>query len=1113
MKNTHQNTNSSKSKHTRILSLLPVAAALAITPASTASLIVNGSFETGTPPGNGSHETVSNSNVTGWTTGNGTVWYMTSSNWGGGGPVGGGDFLVNVTGNATIFQSFGVTAGTDYSVSYYEERRGGGGYVDTTLSLGGGTFISYGGGTPVGVSAGPGTSILQTTAHNTSWTLHSFTFRADTTTTATLTFANVYGGGRGGDNDGVFLDLISVDALVVARSVWTGNDNGQWVTSGNLAGTPPTNWVLSTDPLTEVNFLAGAATLFDDSAVPAGPVAVGINAADVAPGEVTFNNENKAYVLSGAFGIAGGANLIKSGAGTVTIGTPNSYTGGTTVTAGSLILTGSGTLGATSGTLTVNGAAAIVDLGTTSQTVGAVSLKSGATIDNGTLTGTSFSVESGTVGAALAGSGAALAKTTAGTVTLTGANTYDGGTTVTAGTLALSGAGTLGATTGALTVNGGTTIVDLGLTSQTVGAVSLKNGAQINNGTLTGTSFAVESGSIGADLSGTGAVLTKTTTGTVALSGANTYDGGTNINDGVLALGSSGALGATGAISFGGGKLQFSAGNTTDYSARFSADPSQAYALDTNGQDVTFATALTSVGGTLAKSGAGTLTLAVANTHTGTTVVSGGALKLGHNQALQNSTVSAVTGGGLAFATGVTSPTLGGLTGAVNVALTTESAEDVALTVDGNGQSTTYSGTLSGGNGLTKAGVGTLTVTAAQAYAGPTIVSDGTLKLTGQNAVQLITNGSFETGTPPGNGSHENVASSNVTGWTTGGSSGIVWYMTSSNWGGGGPTGGGNFLVNVNGTMSIFQSFGVTAGTDYSVSYYEEQRGGGGYMDTTLSLGGGTFISYGGGTPVGVSSPSATTLLQTTAVNAGWTLHSFTFRPDTTTTATLTFANAYIPGVTGDNDGVFLDRVSVTSTVQTPNLLPISTPVSIGDNATLDLSDTNQKIASLADAAGPTPTGHRVLFGGATLTIGAASGETTFTGAILSTVGDGSAVEKVDASVQNLNGAQTYDSLTVTAGTLNVNGELGTTPATGTASVVVADNAMLKFGSVSQTLSSLTIGAGATVTFTSGVASGAFSGGGSKGLNLGTAAVPEPGTLGLLLTGALGMLKRRRRQA
>ena len=86
-------------------------------------------------------------------------------------------------------------------------------------------------------------------------------------------------------------------------------------------------------------------------------------------------------------------------------------------------------------------------------------------------------------------------------------------------------------------------------------------------------------------------------------------------------------------------------------------------------------------------------------------------------------------------------------------------------------------------------------------------------------------------------------------------------------------------------------------------------------------------------------------------------------------------------------------------------------------------------------------------------------------------------------------------------------------PLTATGGTDVVANGNLKFGSVSQALSSLTIGAGATVVFTSGTASGALSGGGegkAPGFG-GGAVVPEPGTLGLLLVGALGMLNRRRR--
>ena len=96
--------------------------------------------------------------------------------------------------------------------------------------------------------------------------------------------------------------------------------------------------------------------------------------------------------------------------------------------------------------------------------------------------------------------------------------------------------------------------------------------------------------------------------------------------------------------------------------------------------------------------------------------------------------------------------------------------------------------------------------------------------------------------------------------------------------------------------------------------------------------------------------------------------------------------------------------------------------------------------------------------------------------------------------------------LTASAGTTNVNSVLGS----GSSAVSVSGATTLKFGSVSQTLGSLTIGAGSTVTFTSGLAS--FSGGGGKAPSLGgSAVVPEPGTLGLLLVGALGVLSRRRR--
>ena len=133
--------------------------------------------------------------------------------------------------------------------------------------------------------------------------------------------------------------------------------------------------------------------------------------------------------------------------------------------------------------------------------------------------------------------------------------------------------------------------------------------------------------------------------------------------------------------------------------------------------------------GGLNKYGLGTLVLAAANAYSGPTSVVGGTLNLANPLAIPSNTLSVGSSGSLTFAAGNTSPTLGGLAGAGNVNLTSVASEPVTLNVGTNGQSTSYSGVLSGRGGLVKQGGGILTLAAPSLYVGPTAILGGELRL------------------------------------------------------------------------------------------------------------------------------------------------------------------------------------------------------------------------------------------------------------------------------------------------------------------------------------------------------------------------------------------------
>lgn len=140
--------------------------------------------------------------------------------------------------------------------------------------------------------------------------------------------------------------------------------------------------------------------------------------------------------------------IQNSGTSNLAITAASSYIGDVTVSAGTLNLSGSSALSAAS-ILTVDGYNAVLNLGGTTQTIGTLKLKNNGVVANGTLSGSAYELENGSVSAVLAGSGT-LTKTTAGTVLLSGANTYGGATTIGGGKLLING--TLAAGAGGIEV-------------------------------------------------------------------------------------------------------------------------------------------------------------------------------------------------------------------------------------------------------------------------------------------------------------------------------------------------------------------------------------------------------------------------------------------------------------------------------------------------------------------------------------------------------------------------------------------------------------------------------------------------------------------------------------
>jgi filamentous hemagglutinin family protein len=499
----------------------------------------------------------------------------------------------------------------------------------------------------------------------------------------------------------------------------------------------------------------------------AGPVTLGANGITSVTGTQ--------LTLAGAIGDGGGGfGLNNTGAGILTLSGANTYTGTTTVSAGTVALGVSNAL-ANAGALLVNGGT--FDLGASDQTLAGVQLLSGSiTGTTGTLSSAAnFDLQAGTVTAILGGAGG-VAKTGAGTVTLSGNNTYAGATTVSAGTLAATANNALG-TTGAgttvaagatldfqnvnyaslegVTLNGGTLASSLG-TSSFAGPVTLGATGLVS---VAGTQLTL-SGAIGDGGSGFG--LTKSGTGTLVLTSAETYTGTTTVSAGTLTLGASNLLVSSTSLLVNGGTFNLGANNQTFAGVQLASGSiagAGGVLTSTTNYDLRSGTVSAILAGAVGvnKTTGGAVTLSGNNTYTGATTVSAGALGAAANNAL------GTTGAGTTVAAGalldfqnvnyasLEPVTLNG--GAIGTSVGTSIfAGPVTLGASSFGSVSGTQLTLTGvigdggsGFGFTKNGAGTLVLANTETYTGNTTVSGGTLTLGGSNLLvnttSLIVNG------------------------------------------------------------------------------------------------------------------------------------------------------------------------------------------------------------------------------------------------------------------------------------------------------------------------------------------------------------------------------------
>ncbi len=586
----------------------------------------------------------------------------------------------------------------------------------------------------------------------------------------TLVASNVEALGTGDVTDNATLELNTGGDFDNAIS-----GSGQVVKSGDKTLT-----------LSGANSYSGATTI-------SGGTLVATNVDALGSGDVT-DDATLELNTGGTFdnAISGSGQVVKSGDETLTLSGTNTYSGGTLISGGTLVASNVEALGTgdvtndavlelnTGGTFdnAISGSGQVVKSGDKMLTLsGANSYSGGTLISDGTLVASNVEAlgsgdvtndavlelnTGGTFDNVISGSGK-VEKSGDDALTLSGSNTYTGGTLISGGTLVASNVEALG--TGDVTDNatlalnaGGDFTNNIGGTGrveksgdQTLtlsGSNTYTGGTLISSGTLVATSVdALGTGNVtnnatlalntGGDfinnIGGTGRVE-KSGDDALTLSGSNTYTGGTLISGGTLVANDVNALGT---------------GDVTDNAALM---------LNTGGDFIN------NIGGTgrVEKSGDDTLTLSGSNTYTGGTLISGGTLvandvnALGTGDVTDNATLAlnavgdfnnAIGGSGKVEKSGDDTLTLSGsntytggtlINGGTLVASNVEAlgtgdvTDDATLELNTGGK---FDNAISGSGNVVKSGADTLTLSGSNTYTGGTTINDGTLVATSVDAL------------------------------------------------------------------------------------------------------------------------------------------------------------------------------------------------------------------------------------------------------------------------------------------------------------------------------------------------------------------------------------------